>query len=83
MGLEALEEEEDEGMKNEGEESMMDGTGKHFSTNGCKNKTRIYIESGRPPHCLTGEPSITPESWLPPEYVVCGDRAPATQICLA
>lgn len=37
MGLEALEEEEDEEIEKEkggwGKESMMDGTGKHFSTN--------------------------------------------------
>lgn len=51
MGLEALEEEDDEEIKKEGEEgeeSMMDGTGKHFSTNGCKNKTRICAMQGRP-----------------------------------
>lgn len=45
MGLEALEQEEDKEIEKEvqeeGEENMMDGTGKHFSTNGCKNKTRI------------------------------------------
>ena len=39
MGLEALKEEEDEEIEKEkgwwgwGKESMMDGTGKHFSTN--------------------------------------------------
>lgn len=31
----------------------------------------------------TGEPSIMPETWLPPEYVVCGDHTSATQVCLA
>lgn len=48
MGLEALEEEEDEEIEKE-VESMMDGTGKHFSTNGCENKTRICAVLGRPP----------------------------------
>lgn len=53
MGLEALEEEEEEEEEKdeeeeEGEESMMDGTGKHFSSNGCANKPRIYAVPGQP-----------------------------------
>lgn len=71
MGLEAIEEGEDKEIEKEveeeGEVSMMDGAGKHFSTNGCKNKTRICVVPGRPPRCVTGEPSITPDTWLPPE----------------
>lgn len=73
MGLQALEEEEDEEIEKEveveeeGKESMMDGTGKHFSTNGCENKTRICAVPGWPPHCVTGKPSITPDTLLPPE----------------
>ena len=49
MGLEALEEEEEEEIEKEveGEESMMDGTGKHFSTNGCKNKPGIRAVPGQ------------------------------------
>lgn len=71
MGLEALEQEEDKEIEKEvqeeGEESMMDGAGKHFSTSGCKNKTRICVLLGRPPRCVTGEPSITSDTLLPPE----------------
>lgn len=62
MGLEVLEEEEDEEI-----ESMMDETGKQFSTNGCENKTRICAVPGRPPRRVTGKPSITPDTWLPSE----------------
>lgn len=71
--MEALEEEEDEEIEEvveveeKGEESMMDGTGKHFSTNGCENKTRICAAPRRPLRCVTGKPSITPDTWLPPE----------------
>lgn len=46
---------------------MMDGTGKHFSTNGCKNKMRMCVVLGPPLSCVTGEPSITPDTWLPAE----------------
>lgn len=40
-------EKEVEVKKEEGEESMMDGTGKHFSTIGCKNKTWIRVVPGQ------------------------------------
>lgn len=67
MGSEALEEEEDSEIEEEVKESMMDGTGKHFSTNGCKNKMRMCAVLGRPLSCVTGEPSIMPDTWLPAE----------------
>lgn len=51
--MEALEEEEEEDTKKEaeqeGEENMMDETGKHFSTNSCENKLRIYAALGEAP----------------------------------
>lgn len=57
--MEALEEEEEEDSGKEaeveGEERLMDETGKHFSTNGCKNKLRICAELGQPLHWVTGK----------------------------
>lgn len=49
MELEPLEEGEDEEIEKEeeGEERMMDGTGKHFSTIGCKNRSRIRVVPGQ------------------------------------
>lgn len=68
MGLGALVEGEDKEIeKEEGEGSMMDGTGKRFSTSGCKNKTRICVVLGRPLRCVTGELFITLDTLLPPE----------------
>lgn len=70
MGLETFEEEEEDSEKEAeeaGKENMMDGTGKHFSTNGCKNKPRICAMLGRSRCLATGKPSIMADTWLPPE----------------
>lgn len=68
MGLEALEEEGEDSEKEaeeDGDENMMDGTGKHFFTNGCKNKDMCC--AGWPQRSVTGKPSIMADTWLPPE----------------
>lgn len=70
FGMEALEEKEEDSKKEaeeEGEENMMDETGKHFSANGCKNKLRVFAALGQPQHWGTGKQSIMPDTWLPPE----------------
>lgn len=69
MGLEALEEEEEEigGGGALGEESMMDWTGKHFSTNGYKNKSWICAMLKQYRLKVTGKSSIKSDTWLPSE----------------
>lgn len=82
--MEALEEEEDKEIEKEveveeeeGEVSMMDGAGKHFSTNGCKNKTRICVVPGQPRAALqVSHPSHLTLGCHLNRW--CGDRTPAT-----
>lgn len=63
MGLEALEEEGEDSEKEaeeDGDENMMDGTGKHFFTNGCKNKPRICAAPDGP----SAQLQVSHPSWL-------------------